>query len=64
MTRKSIIEAVKSVLRDGLKRQATKAPARLRDEIMEIGRRAAKLPRPSSRTPEEIIGYDETGKPE
>lgn len=62
-TGKSITEAVKTALRDSLKRQTAKAPVRLRDEIMEISRRAAKLPRRTSRTPEEITDYDERGVP-
>lgn len=62
-TGKSITEAVKTALQDSLKRQPATTPVRLSDEIMEIGRRAAKLPRRTDRTPEEIIAYDETGKP-
>ena len=40
-------------------------PAGIGPEILlrEISRRAAKLPRKSNRTPDEIIGYDEHGLP-
>ena len=62
-TGKSITEAVKTALRDSLKRQSIKAPVRLSDEIMEISRRAARLPRIAQGTPEEIIDYDERGLP-
>lgn len=62
-TGKSITEAVKTALRDSLKRKTVKTPVRLKDEIMEISRRAAKLPRRTDQTPEEIIGYDERGVP-
>jgi antitoxin VapB len=62
-TGKSITEAVKTALRDSLKRRPARTPVRLSDEIMEISRRAAKLPHRTDRTSEEIIGYDEHGIP-
>lgn len=49
--------------RQSLKREGTKAPVRLKDEIMAISRRASRLPRRTGRTPEEIIGYNERGLP-
>ena len=35
----------------------------IKDEIMEISRRASRLPRYTNETPDEIIGYDEHGLP-
>jgi antitoxin VapB len=43
-----------------------RAPARnrrLSEELQEIGERCAALPTQDSRTPENIVGYDERGLP-
>lgn len=62
-TGETITQAVVTALRERLKRETIKAPIRLEDEIMEISRRASRLPRRTGRTPEEIIGYDDRGLP-
>jgi len=62
-TGESLTETVVKALRDRLMREMARTPVRLRDEIMDISRRAAKLPRRTRRTPEEIIGYDDRGLP-
>lgn len=62
-TGETITRAVVTALRERLKRETSKAPVRLEDEIMEISRRAGALPRRTEQTPEEIIGYDERGLP-
>ena len=62
-TGESITEAVVKALRDRLKREGSKSPVRLKDEIMAISRRAAGLPRTTGKSAEEIIGYDERGVP-
>jgi antitoxin VapB len=62
-TGETITEAVVKALRERLRREAAQSTVSLRDEIMEISRRAARLPRRTGRTPDEIIGYDERGLP-
>lgn len=62
-TGETLTEAVLNALRERLRREGAKASMSLRDEIMEISQRAARLPRRSGRSPDEIIGYDERGVP-
>ena len=62
-TGETLTETVVEALRQRLKREAAKAPVSLKDEIMAISRRSARLHRHTGRTPEEIIGYDEHGVP-
>ncbi len=59
----TITEAVVKALREGLLRETAKARVDLKAEIMAISRRAGRIPRRTSRTAEEIIGYDESGLP-
>jgi antitoxin VapB len=59
----SITDAVIKALRERLARQAPKGGRSVADEIMEISRHCAALPRLTNQTPEEIIGYDEWGLP-
>jgi antitoxin VapB len=57
-------EAVTRALRDRLARlRRERAGRRLADELDEIARQCARLPVKDSRTPEEILGYDERGVP-
>jgi len=57
-------EAVRRALRDRLARlRRERAGRRLADELDEIARNCARLPVKDSRTPEEILGYDERGLP-
>ena len=63
-TGESLTEAVLNALRERLKRQKGRVQApRLRDELRAIRERCSKLPVLDSRSPEEILGYDEDGLP-
>jgi antitoxin VapB len=62
-TGETLTAAVVQSLRERLQRmQRTRGP-RLSEELLVIGRRCAALPVLDSRTPEEILGYDESGMP-
>ena len=50
-TGETITEAVLNALRERLKRQGAKSPLNLKDEIMEISRRCAALPRLTAARP-------------
>jgi antitoxin VapB len=51
-------------LREQLAREQRKRRApRIRDELLVIGRRCAALPDLDTRSPDEILGYDEIGLP-
>jgi antitoxin VapB len=66
LTRQSLTEAVKTALRHELKRARVTRVNRARplaDRLDEIALRCAALPDLDTRTPEEIIGYDEDGLP-
>ena len=62
-TGETITQAVVTSLRDRLKRESAKSTLSLKDEIMDISRRAAGLPRRTGRPPHEIIEYDDRGLP-
>lgn len=63
-TGETITEAVLVALRERLRREQGRSTiSRLKDDLLEIGRRCAALPDLDSRTAEEILGYDETGLP-
>lgn len=63
-TGESISEAVLQALRERLARERERRRTpRLRDELRTIRERCAKLPILYTRSPEEILGYDETGTP-
>jgi antitoxin VapB len=63
-TGRSITDVIIIALREMLIRERARAQRRpLRDELEEISRRCASLPDLDSRTPEEIIGFDECGVP-
>lgn len=56
--------AVTRALRDGLeKEQRRRSARRLANELDEIALHCASLPALDDRSPEEILGYDETGVP-
>lgn len=59
----SITAAVRKALDEQLKREGAKYTVSLRERLMEISRRAAKLPVLSDETEDEILGYDEDGIP-
>jgi antitoxin VapB len=57
-------EAVTKALRDRLTRLRRQRGGRgLADELEEIARHCAALPVVDPRTPDEILGYDESGLP-
>ena len=62
-TGETITETVVKALRERLKRETAKAPVELKDDIMAISRRAGQIRRHTSRTADEIIGYDDKGLP-
>ena len=64
LTGETLTEAVVVSLRERLERKRAQKDNRpLSERIMEIGRRCARRPRLDSRTPDEILGYDENGLP-
>ncbi|MBM4321620.1 MAG: antitoxin [Deltaproteobacteria bacterium] len=63
-TGESLTEAVTKALEERLaRRKQRRGPRRLKDELLDIGRRCTTLPVLDGRTPEEILGYDERGLP-
>jgi antitoxin VapB len=64
-TGQSLTQAVKQALLDRLAREraATSNQQRLVARVLELGRRASSRPVLDSRSPEEILGYDEFGAP-
>ncbi len=64
VTGQSITDAVVKALREQLRRETgTHSVRRMEDELRTIGRRCSKLPDRDTRSPEEIIGFDEHGLP-
>lgn len=64
LTGETITEAVTIALQERLQRVTARRRGRsLADELDEIARRCAALPVLDTRTPDEIIGYDEHGLP-
>jgi antitoxin VapB len=63
-TGETITDAVINALRERLRRERgrTRGP-RLREEIRAIRARCAALPVHDARTPDEILGYDDSGVP-
>ena len=64
-TGRSLTDSVKTALEESLRRQrsAQKDPRRVVARVMQIGRRASSRPVLDHRSPEEILGYDESGIP-
>ena len=61
-TGETITDVVIEALRERLAREEGRlSPQNLAEEILAIGRRCAALPELDSRSPEEIIGYDDHG---
>jgi antitoxin VapB len=64
LTGETITEAVTRAIEERLqKSKARRRGYSLADELNAIGRRCAALPVLDDRTPEEILGYDESGLP-
>lgn len=64
ITGESLTEAVLNALRERLQRQRARGrKTRLKEELLEIGRRCAALPTMDHRRADEIVGYDDRGLP-
>jgi antitoxin VapB len=63
LTGETLTEAIRKALAERLERERLRrgGASRLADRFMEIGRHCAALPDFDTRTPDEIVGYDETG---
>jgi len=60
----TITEVVIEALREKLLREQGKhAPTELREALLVIAHRCARLPNQDSRPPDDIIGYDQHGLP-
>jgi antitoxin VapB len=63
-TGETLTEAVVRALRERLRRERGRLRApRLKDEMRAIRARCSKLPVLDPRTPDEILGYDDSGLP-
>lgn len=63
-TGETITEVVIEALREKLLReQGRRAPTELKESLLAIGLRCAKLPDKDVRSPDEILGYDSKGLP-
>ena len=64
LTGETVTTAVRRAAEERLHRvRRARAGGSLAAELLEIGRRCAALPDLDSRTPDEILGYDEHGLP-
>ena len=63
LTGESLTDTVRKALAERLARERLRRgqPARLSDRLLEIGAHCAALPDLDPRTPDEILGYDDTG---
>lgn len=63
MTGETLTDAVRTALAERLERERLRRgqPANLTDSLIALGRECAALPDFDIRTPDEIVGYDETG---
>jgi antitoxin VapB len=63
LTGETLTDAIRKALAERLERERLRRgqPARLADRLMEIGRHCAALPDVDTRSPDEIVGYDEAG---
>jgi antitoxin VapB len=65
LTGETLTDAVRNALAERLGRERLKRsrPASLADELEAVAKRVASLPVLDSRSPDEILGYDENGLP-
>jgi len=63
LTGETLTDAIRVALAERLERVRLRRgeSARLAEQLMEIGRHCAALPDLDSRSPDEIVGYDENG---
>lgn len=62
-TGETITEAVETALRERLEREHARRTGDMRTRLARLAADVAALPVADRRTPEEIIGYDDTGLP-
>lgn len=62
-TGETLAQAVITALRERLEREKQRNQRPLAERLVEIGRECAALPVLDERTPDEILGYDESGLP-
>ena len=62
-TGETLTAAVVQSLRERLARVRRTRGRPLREELLQIGQRCAKLPVRDSRSDDEIVGYDDSGLP-
>jgi len=63
-TEETVLETLRASLNDRLERKGFRGqPDRLAEELLEIGRWCSEAPDYDRRTPDEIVGYDESGLP-
>lgn len=62
-TGETVTEAVRNAVRERLARLPRKGKKSVAEELNEIALRCAALPDFDTRTPDEILGYDENGLP-
>jgi antitoxin VapB len=62
-TGESLTAAIRRALQDRLEREAQRSRHGIGVEVRRIQERLAKLPVLDTRSPEEIVGYDEHGVP-
>ncbi len=63
LTGETLTEAIRAALAERLERERLRRgqPVNLADRLREIGEHCASLPDFDTRTPDAIVGYDETG---
>lgn len=61
LTGETLTGAIVQSLRERLQRLRRPRGPKLSDDLLAIGRRCAALPVLDSRSPDEILGYDENG---
>jgi len=63
LTGETLTDAIRKALAERLERERLRraGSARLADRLMQLGRECAALPDYDTRSPDEIVGYDETG---
>lgn len=63
LTGETLTDAIRKALAERLEREQFRRgrPARLADQLVALGHECAALPDFDTRTPDEIVGYDDTG---
>jgi antitoxin VapB len=63
LTGETLTNAVRTALAERLERERLRRgqPARLGDQLAALGQECAALPDYDTRSPDEIVGYDDTG---